>query len=151
MTLSNDYLTKDTTNLQGVPTSVIPASINEALNLTELWSQVLAKSAMVARWLRAIMPASFLDAVKGGPDVARMVWGNLQSRSPQSLALAAVVCLLMMGGIAIVTLSAPILYVVLKVAALVCIGVALSKLIKAAVDFASDYVRAWLSPTNTES
>lgn len=150
MTLSNEYLTKDAANFQDMPASN-KAFKNEAFDLAELQSQVLAKYAVATRWLRARMPASLLEAVKGVPDAAQMVWINLQSRSPQSLALAAVVCLLMMGVIAVVTLSAPILYATLKVAALVCIGIALSKLIKAAVDFANGYVRTWLSPTDVDS
>ncbi|MEM8810191.1 MAG: hypothetical protein AAGF01_29575 [Cyanobacteria bacterium P01_G01_bin.38] len=151
MTLSSEYPTKDTADLPNIPASVNEVFKNEAFNLTELRSQVLANYEIAARWLREIMPASLLEAFKGVPDVARMVWVNLQGRSPQSLALAATVCLLMMGVIAIVTLSAPLLYVALKVTALVCIGVALSKLIRAAVAFASDYVRNWLSPTNADS
>ncbi|MEM9161824.1 MAG: hypothetical protein AAGC54_01990 [Cyanobacteria bacterium P01_F01_bin.4] len=156
MTLSNEYLTKDTADLQGIPASVNEAFKNEifkneAFNLTELKSQVLAKYAVAEPWLRARMPASFLEAVKAGPDMAQRVWVNLQGRSPQYLALAAVTCLLLIGVIAVVTLSAPILYLILKGTALVCIGIALSKLIKAAVDFASDYVRAWLSPTDVDA
>ena len=141
------------------PVSLHDADSIDAVNLSDLRSQLLQffhldqLRVKVSAWLsrvRDLAPAGTSEVIGFVGYVCEKTWGHLLSCPPAELAIVAVWCVAAMAFVWSVALMAPLLYVLSKVVLLVCIGVALSKLIGKVVDGALNYIGLVLPSTDVD-